>query len=119
MPIDASELKEIFGDLVAEIRRIPMNTASTSAEMTAVKIQMAEFLTEIKHISHDVKGLTMKMDAQAGLFVPRKEIESTNAAFDGRVKRIEENMSKAAWAIIGAWFAGLVTVATVAKKLFM
>lgn len=41
--------------------------------------------TEIKHLGHDVKNLSAKMDAQVELFVPRKEIDARAKDFNDRL----------------------------------
>ena len=66
--------------------------------------------TEMKHLAHDVKNLTQKLEG----YPTRRELE----AAESRISLLETTQRKVAWAIITAWISGLGTVgALIAKKL--
>jgi hypothetical protein len=64
--------------------------------------------TEIKHLSHDVKNLSQKLDA----YPTRRDLDAVEA----RVSVLETAQRKAAWLIIGAWISGLGVVGSLLLK---
>jgi hypothetical protein len=78
-------------------------TNDDKSAQTALLIEVAELRNDLKHFGHDVKNLSTKLDA----YVPRAEIEMRSASFNTRLTKVEDNISKAAWAIAMSWIAGL------------
>jgi hypothetical protein len=77
-------------------------------ELNAMKVAMAELRTEMRHLSHDVKNLTLKLDAVPSV----REVE----ALEKRLNKVEGHLTKAAWAIIGAWISGIGVVFSIFTK---
>lgn len=61
-----------------------------------------------RNTAMSIEGLAKKMDS----FVPRAEIEANARAHEDRIDKIEANINKAAWGIIGAWICGIGVVVT-------
>jgi hypothetical protein len=78
-------------------------TNDDKSAQTALLVEVAELRNDLKHFGHDVKNLSAKLDA----YVPRAEIEMRSTAFNARLTKVEDNISKAAWAIAMSWIAGL------------
>jgi aminoglycoside phosphotransferase (APT) family kinase protein len=83
-------------------------------DVEGIKVELAqlkgEVLTELKHLSHDVKGLTMGMQA----FVTRREIDEihtrrkeAHADLEARVDRLEETQTWIFRSILGSWGAAI------------
>lgn len=86
-----------------------MTEKATNLEAAFARLE-GVVTTEIKHLAHDVKNLTMKLEASP----TKREME----AAETRIDALEKNQSRVAWAIITAWIGGLSTVgALIAKKL--
>jgi uncharacterized coiled-coil protein SlyX len=68
-------------------------------ELNEVKVVIAELRTQVGYLADNVKTLTQKLD------------QAPNArdvvALETRLAKVEANLNKAAWAIIGAWVSGL------------
>lgn len=97
--------------------------------LSELKVVMAEMrgavTTDLKHLSHDVKNLTMALTQ----FVPRQEIEKQNASnherlkkieeagdIDDRLKKLESNQTWFVRQALAQWFAGTIVGATVIKR---
>jgi hypothetical protein len=79
-------------------------TDAVIGELNGVKVAMAELRVEVRHLTRSVEYLSTKLDSAPNA----KDI----AALDVRLTKVEANLSKAAWAIIGAWVSGIGVVLT-------
>lgn len=89
-----------------------METSLSKLE-TAVARMEGIVTTEIKHLGHDVKSLSMKMDAQAQIFVPRREIEANDKALSDRIDELHSRVGwtdRRLWAAAAAALGALLTV---------
>jgi hypothetical protein len=67
-------------------------------------------VAEARAADHHRRNLRAQLDGLA----TKEQVEG----IEGRVEKLEENQSKAAWGIIGAWFAGIGVVwGVITKKL--
>lgn len=80
------------------------------AAATALKVEMAELRTDVRHLSHDMKNLAQKLDA----VVTRRELEQIHERRDERhdehhrrLTELEDHRDKLVWGIVSAWLAGL------------
>jgi hypothetical protein len=64
-------------------------------------------VAEARAADHHRRNLRAQLDGLA----TKEQVEG----IEGRVEKLEENQSKAAWGIIGAWLAGSGVVAFLAK----
>jgi hypothetical protein len=85
-----------------------MGVGVSVEEINTMKVMMAELRKDMQYLSHDVKNLTMKLDALPTI----KDVE----AMQKRLDHVESNMNKAAWAIIGAWISGIGVVVSIFIK---
>ena len=96
------------------------------SSLAKIQIEMAqmrgEVITELKHITHDLKNLAQTITGM----VTRAEINDkvaahrdVHAALDARLVLVEGSIRKAAWAIIGAWISGLGVVFGLIFKLLL
>jgi hypothetical protein len=86
------------------------------ADVESITTKLAVVENEMKNLAHDVRGFGMALQQ----LVTRREVDDhqkhraeTHEALKERVKALEANQAKAAWAIIGAWLAGLGVAAKV------
>jgi hypothetical protein len=76
----------------------------------ALREQVIELRNDLKHFAHDVKNLSQIMAA----FPSKGELDAKHDSLSARLKQVEDNMNKAAWAIVLSWIAGLGVVGGVA-----
>jgi hypothetical protein len=80
------------------------NSAVVAAELNSVKVVIAELRVEVKHLANSVQSLSYKLDNAPNI----RDV----AAVEVRLSKVEANLNKAAWAIIGAWVSGIGVVLT-------
>lgn len=88
---------------------------------TAVAELKGTVVTEVRHLAHDVKNLSQRIEA----VMPRQEAEAKHAGMasnhlhlEKRVEKLENNISRITWAIVMAWLGGLGVAASIGKKMF-
>jgi predicted RNase H-like nuclease len=74
-------------------------------------------MAELKNISHDLKGVNMRMDAQEQVYVTRREVDERRVTIDERLTKVEDNQNWAARSLITGAIGLLATAAMAAKAL--